>query len=418
MPSEIIEKPTSTPPNSANGLDNEIRAFEGSHVVQAPTTLPEPKVESKEAKVESKETLTGGEEKKVAPTLTDFNKILNTGNDSSLNKVQAKAAEASNEKGKVEQKKAEVDNSNDSNRGKELGIKTVEQESDEKDKRPERNFDGFSERETLYLKRMPYEAYEHFSKELREAKVSKEAHKKSVEAYEAKVKTLEAGKTVLPESYYDNPNSIYLAPEFQEMQGNVQMAKSVEQHWADQLNKVKQGEDWEDLENDPKTGNVVIGKTIKYKDTSDEVRILRYLNNASQQTSNLSNEVQRYVGQFQSKVQERTQRIGTVEKDMFPTFDNKESDEYKQTEAMKPVIQSWGILPDNPAFNLLCKAVATGVMLKNVLTSMTQQTETKKEVQQDQRKAGPTNNNFNGGGGGKVTAEPPSLDDFNKILNR
>jgi hypothetical protein len=404
-----IEKLVEKTVNSTNGLDNEIRSFEGSHVVQPPTKIPEstkveePKVETPKAPEPSK-----------VPDIKDFNKILDLGN--TTPKILAKPTK---DEGKTKQETTKADNANDDKTGTDVGAKTPEQINDEKEKKPERDLTGFSEREALYLRRMSYESYEHFSKELREAKALKESQKKANEAYEAKIKTLEEGRTVLPESYYENPQAIYLSPEFQSMQNNVQLAKAVEQHWADQLVKVKNGEDWDDLENDPKTGEPVIGKKMIYKDAADEVRITRYMNNSAQQTAILNNEVQQYVGQFKSRVGERHARIANVEKEMFPTFDNKESDEYKQTEAIKPIIQQqWGILPDNPAFNLLAKAVATGLMLKNVLTSMTTKEQVKNEVKQDQRKAGPTNNNFNGGGGVKPSIEPPTLDDFNKLLNR
>ncbi|MEK6880903.1 MAG: hypothetical protein AABY22_14885, partial [Nanoarchaeota archaeon] len=113
--------------------------------------------------------------------------------------------------------------------------------------------------------------------------------------------------------------------------------------------------------------------------------------------------------------------IRKIEDEMLPTFKNKESAEYKTYESIKPTIEKWGIRKDNPAFEILTKAVALNLVFRDALTQVLSDQQKAKNLKDEQVKAGPTSSSFSGGGGSSNNnnnvKEKPKFSDFQKLLS-
>lgn len=393
---------------SGNALDNEIRAFEGIHAApkqQQQTKSEDKGIDDNQQRVSEKDTKVGeGKHEKVSEI-----KKEDTHKSSLKSFDELIGSNFSKEIKKDDKTKEAVENTKVEDTKKESGIKLDE------DGKPIRNLEGFGDQEKIWLKRMPYEAYEYFSKTLKEKRELDNRFKEETKKLTDKVTALESGKQILPESYYDNPNAFILSPEFGKIQYNAQLSKQVEEHWTEQLRKFKKGENWTPLTNDPKTGELLFDDEREYN-ADDEVYILRQLNGANQQVVKFNSELERFVGGFQESHKSYISKIRQVEKEMLPVFENKESVEYKTYEAIKPKVEAWGIRKDNPAFEMLTKAVALNLVFRDALLGILQQQQQTKSLKEEQVKAGPTASSFSGGGSANNELNKPKISDFNKVL--
>ena len=107
-----------------------------------------------------------------------------------------------------------------------------------------RDYSKYSEEDAKYLRQMSNEAFEHFSK-------------RSQEAAEL-AKQLEDAKS--NKSDVDHPDAYVLSDEYKENYANYAKSQREQQHWRDQLIKIRNGEPWQNIEGYDKSDSIVISK--------------------------------------------------------------------------------------------------------------------------------------------------------------
>jgi len=299
-------------------------------------------------------------------------------------------------------------------------LQSKNKEVDEKSK-PIRDLTGFGEREAKMLQRMPYEAYEYFSKQIKDARALEAKTAELEKNYKAETAKLKEGKTELPESYYDNPQSIYLTPDIQQVQSSINLSSQIEAHWKNQIINIETGKDWYDLIEDPKTGQIYVASkpsdcgTIGSEEwIKNKLQVAEYYNNVQQQTSGYRGQLNNMVSNFKSRHEGIMNNIKQSEDKYMPMFADKNSEEYKKVTMVEAEIPKLGINKHNPAFGLLSKSIALNLLLKEAIAEITKQEKTTTSVAADVKKAGPTAGTFSGSGSTK-SIKAPSLKDFESL---
>jgi hypothetical protein len=88
----------------------------------------------------------------------------------------------------------------------------------------------------------------------------------------------------MPDSYYEHPQAFVLTPEYNDNIAVLNKASEIENYWAEQFAKIRQGDTWRDLDMDAK-GNLIYGKTENKADAQSEALVMRYMNAAAQQVA-------------------------------------------------------------------------------------------------------------------------------------
>lgn len=287
--------------------------------------------------------------------------------------------------------------------------------------KPQRDLTGFGEQESKWLQRMPYEAYEYISKELREKKTLAAKLVESEKTYTAELAKAREGKVTLPESYYENPQAGWLQPEVQEAQAGLTLANNIENHWKTQLVNIETGKEWFDLIEDPKTGQIFIdqkGKPAGEVGSAEwamaKQNVAQYFQQAINQTGRVRGELNSLVTNFQSKHKELIGKVKSAEDQFMPMFKDETSEEFKKVTPIRDELTKFGISKDNPALSMLAKSVALNMILKDMYYAEKAKATTKAAVVDSQRRAGPTQESFNGAAVEQV-AQAPKLSDFAKL---
>lgn len=295
--------------------------------------------------------------------------------------------------------------------------KTPENATTEAPKIGERDYTGFTEREAQLLKRMSNESFDFVSRELRESRAAKAKYESEVKAREEELTKLRTGKVEIPENYYENPDAVILTPEFKQAQENYALAQNVENHWAKQLAQLEKGEDWVDLDNDPKTGEIVYGKS---HEPTPEARayIQRQLSGAQNQTFRIGGELKSVVEGFQSRAGEFRNRIRDAEKTYMPYFEDDKGEAYKVYQSVLPEVKKLGLSEANPAFTMLAKSIALNMMLSENLNKLAQERGKAQSLQKDMKKAGPSAADFDSGGSNTPSSPKKlSFSEMDKLMH-
>ena len=112
-----------------------------------------------------------------------------------------------------------------------------------------RNYEGFDDEDKQYAKQMSNNAYEHFSKKLKELKSKKDAAEET-------------------QDLMSHPEAYTLNPEYQELVTDYDKASQEQAHWKRQLVAIRNGDSWRSIEGYDKNGKLVLGKE-EYKPTGE-----------------------------------------------------------------------------------------------------------------------------------------------------
>tara|TARA_R100000655_G_scaffold34973_1_gene67963 strand:- start:2451 stop:3563 length:1113 start_codon:yes stop_codon:yes gene_type:complete len=112
-----------------------------------------------------------------------------------------------------------------------------------------RSYEGFDDEDKQYAKQMSNNAYEHFSKKLKELKTKKDAAEET-------------------QDLMSHPEAYTLNPEYQELVTDYDKASQEQAHWKRQLVAIRNGDSWRSIEGYDKNGKLVLGKE-EYKPTGE-----------------------------------------------------------------------------------------------------------------------------------------------------
>lgn len=381
-------------------LDEEILKFEGPRRFQTP--------EDKQDKATKSEGDNGGDDNKGEGKVED-NKVKPVTNVKDFAKIMPNADNVAKKLGATDKDgdKGGDNNTDDNNNNNAVNQRDVSQ---------------FSEQEQKFLKRMSNAAFDYVSKQLLDKRELEAKYTAEKTEYEAKIKKLSEGRTILPDSYYDHPQAAMLSPEVQELQQTISNAAAYENHWKQQLMNIESGKDWFDLVEDPKTGRVYMaakatpaGAIGSEEWIKNKFAVTDYYNQTQRQTLGLQQQLNTYVAGFKTRHDGLLKSIQQAEDTYMPMFKDPKSEEYKKVEEVGKAVTALGINPSNPVHRMLSKSIALNLLLKDAVMSMQQEFKKGEQVKAQQTKAGPTSASFSGGSGGKGegnTGKTISLSDF------
>src|SRR6185295_6047367 len=157
---------------------------------------------------------------------------------------------------------------------------------------------GVDKEDEPFLKKMSKEASAHF--------LSKQAKLKSeLEVLKQKV---EASKRPYPENYLEHPEAYSLLPEYGENVQKLNQADMEYRHWYNQLVRIEEGKDWQDIKGLDEYGNLVLSDPNKAS-TRDKIAVQAQL----QKLVGLKNQFKGDVEKLQSTFNaEREKQNGLV----------------------------------------------------------------------------------------------------------
>lgn len=282
-----------------------------------------------------------------------------------------------------------------------------------------RDYTGFTEQEAAILKKTSNEAFEFVSARLKKAAEMETTLRGELGELTKKVDELKIGKTQIPDNYYENPESVYLTPEARGLQETIGLARSITNHWKQQVLNVETGADWHDLVQDPKTGAISIAPTpaacpqVGTKEWAQlKANLSEYSNHAQRQTFEFEGKLGNLVNNFKTRYEGLRSAVTAAEDTYMPMFKDTKSEDYKFVAAAQPEVEKLGISKSNPAFTILSKSIALNIMFTNLIKQMNSEQQIAAGKAADVKKAGPTTQVINNGGGSSVTKTAPSLNDF------
>lgn len=159
-----------------------------------------------------------------------------------------------------------------------------------------RDYNGIDEADVPLFKQMGNEAFA----KMRDLYVKSKESQKAIQERDTQIAQLKTGKATLPDSYYEHPEAFVLSPDYQPLVRDTQLAINIERHWQDQLAKVEENEDWQDISVD-KDGNVVLSEpqaaTSKVK-----AAIISRLQAVNNYRTGKENELRSFVTNYKQRV--------------------------------------------------------------------------------------------------------------------
>lgn len=222
-----------------------------------------------------------------------------------------------------------------------------------------RDYTGFEETESAFLKRMSNDAFAWVKPQLLERKnLAKVLSNK-----DAEIANLKSGKAQLPDSYFEHPQGFVLAPEYNDAANQLQRSDYVMKHWQKQLVNIRQGGNWQDLNFDAK-GNAILSQPVKAT-AEAEASVLGYINWAANQMQDKQRAVLSIEQGFRNRHSEAANGIKQIEKQYFAAY---EDEKHPYMPVVKNLLSS---LPaefrNSPLAPLVAKAGAGVIQLLNVI---------------------------------------------------
>jgi len=218
----------------------------------------------------------------------------------------------------------------------------------------------------------------------------------------------------LPQSYYEHPQGFALSPDYQASFRDLTLCRQIYDHWFEQLQNVKQGKDWEDLNYDEKSGKYFKSEP-KAAEPRAEAFLISTLSFAQDQMSKMQERTENLARTFQARHKEDVDQIKQYEKQYFSAY---EDEKHPMRPTIQKVIEK---LPpayrNSPISKLFAYVVANNVQLRYMMDDMQSKLQGKAAVAQDKVKAGPNMNDINNVAPAKSSPSAPSFEDFRREMN-
>ena len=286
---------------------------------------------------------------------------------------------------------------------------TTEEIEDKKQGRPERDLTGFNEQQAKFLRRMPYDGYQYFSKLVKES----EGHKTALAARDkelAEARTKVSGEA--PKSYYENPEAFSLLPKVKSVVAEVTKFDAVVKHWENQLTKIDSGEDWEDLSQDPKTGEIYVSRKLEAS-TEARKEITRKLAQAMSIVDNGTRQYHQLAEEHKKSSETYVAKISQLESTYLPLFADKEKAPAKLANGVQAKLKEAG-LEDNPYLGMLSKSIALNLLLKHQISAYLKTASSTSPIVET-RAAGPSGKELSGNREATKSNDQPKILGFNEI---
>lgn len=186
-----------------------------------------------------------------------------------------------------------------------------------------RDYTDFDAEEAKLLKQMSNEAYDHFSSQAKE--------------FNAIKKELEEVKTAAPKEVerlsVDHPEGYILSESFRDSLSKQSKAKREHNHWRQQLLKIRNGEEWHNIEGYDAKDNLVLAKD-PYKPTQQaELDVETAMQDALGLSRKFSGELQGIQTNHKKEYEQATNELQKGQEERFEWLKNKK---YAETEINVP----------------------------------------------------------------------------------
>jgi hypothetical protein len=261
-----------------------------------------------------------------------------------------------------------------------------------------RDFTGIEEQHIPLFKKMGNDAFALAKETYLERKTLRE-----------QVKQLESKS--IPQSYFNNPQAYILTPEFREAASSERTARSIADHWRQQLIAVENGKKWQGLAYDDK-GQVV---TTEPQTPSAEAKaqILEALTVTSAQANEFTNKAKLIKETFTSRYQEQAGAVKQIEDKYFPGFDK---DDHPAKKIVEKISADLANFKDHPVTSFAAKAAAGIILLLEQQKRLTEENTKLKNNSSDSAKAPPTMRAI-GSGNATGAAKTVTYADFQKVID-
>jgi hypothetical protein len=217
------------------------------------------------------------------------------------------------------------------------------------------------------------------------------------------------GKEATNNAWYEHPNSFVLAEEFQQSQQHLGQYKGILRHYQEQLVRVREGDEWEDLSQDA-DGRVIKLPAKQKASAKAEALIEERIAIARDLVRQEEGYQQQFINEHQQRSTQVRGVLGELEKRYFPQYvqgiKSKNADVQKYVQAAE---QELKVLQQshNPLTPFMLKLYASFLELK--LGGAGQQTQQQvNKVSNTQAQAGPTISSINSSGGQR-SVDPDDL---------
>lgn len=258
--------------------------------------------------------------------------------------------------------------------------------------------------------RMSNDAFAHF----KPAYLDYLKQKDAIKAKDTEIENLKKG--ALPDSYYDNPKSVVLMPEFETINNALDQSFSVASHWKQQLIKVRKGGNKYLALDKNEKGQFITTEVPVTDDTETELQeALTFANN---QVAKFQGKMESLLESHKTKVSEAATSLKDYMAKVFPVFDHPEKGKELAPLVADTIKTFHPVYRNNPLAPILARALISyrkvGELAQTLMKQGTNgKAASKKEsIADDKRKAGPTSGEIGGAGKGKTKGEDITMDDF------
>ena len=165
-----------------------------------------------------------------------------------------------------------------------------------------RDYSKFSEEDAKYLKQMSNDAFEHFSKRAEENKNLQESLEKAKDS---------------SQSIADHPEAYLLSDEYKDHAANLTKAQQEQAHWRAQLIKIRNGENWQNIEGYNEAGQLITSKD-GYKPTQQsEVDVEMAMQEAAGLSRKFSDKLENVSTSYSKSYKDAVQLLDSEQKANF-----------------------------------------------------------------------------------------------------
>lgn len=282
----------------------------------------------------------------------------------------------------------------------------VEPESEVTPESPSSEFEkAFEEK---FSKKMSTEAREFVSARLRDLSAAKQ------QAEELKTRLSKAGGGELPDQWYQHKDAYVLDPSYQKAHQEVSQLSGISNFYKEQLLKIEQGEDFQDLVQNPDGS---YGTVTKEATTAAKIEVQQRLNYINSIVQNRQAELHQLQTTFADRVDKAQSAIKSVEDQYFPQFVGDKGASDKYVKEMSDLLKSRGMQGDLLA-GMTAKMYAAFMHQNAKIKTMQAELKKAQGISRIQQEAGPTSSEASGSiptTPNKMASVPDILDAFEKI---
>jgi hypothetical protein len=247
-----------------------------------------------------------------------------------------------------------------------------------------------------------------------------------LEAHKAEVAKLRKG--AIPENYYEHPNAYTLTPEFENAARTYSKAEFIANHWNEQLEKVRAGDDtYREIHIDAQTGKFYYSEPVVASKAS-EGNLIRLVEAAKAQMSEVNVRLDVIAKSHGDRTKQDVATIKEFENISFPAFNTEEG-----KKNLAPIVKDTlnKILPPSFHSNPLAEGYVKSLIMIRQLGGLIKELQSKVPApgatatgttapaqQSDKAKAGPTNASMAAGGGNSNKGVEVTMDDFSEVMGR